>query len=314
MKYFIFILLLAPLTLQAEMVDRIVARVNNTMITQSDINEAIRNLDHVTSFIENPDERARKKAAFKNDMVNTLINERLLAEEVAKENIVVTEADVDRALQGMAARHQTNLDGLKARMREQGVTYEKYRENMRKDLEKDEFLRRKVYPRIKLTDYDLEEYYKKNTRDFMGFSQVHFLEILVNAQSPIEGMSPEVFANQLVTKIRKGEVDFKTAAKKYSQGPYAPQDGDSGLVNTNEMRSDLVNFLLNLKNGEVSDPINTPNGALIFKLVEKRNQQVRPFNDVKELVRQACGQAQVAEEVENYVRELRARSFIEIKS
>jgi len=314
MRFFwILLFITVPTFANAEVVDRIVARVNNSMITQSDVNEALNNLDSLLSYIPDPAERERKRVIFRNDIVNTLVNEKILQDDIEKQNITISEAQVDQAMQSIAARHQTTLEGMRARMAEQGMSFEKYRESLKRDLRKEEFFRKVIYPRIKLTDYDLEDYYKKHSRDFIGYSEVHFLEILINSQSPLEGASPQAFADGLVTKLRKGG-DFKAAAKKYSQGPYAPNSGDSGWVKTSEMRSDLVNFLLNLRGGEISDPINTPTGILIFKLLDKRNPQPRPFNEVKEFVRQACGQSQVAEQVENYVRELRSRSFVEIKS
>ncbi len=116
-----------------------------------------------------------------------------------------------------------------------------------------------------------------------------------------------------MSQLRKGS-NFKEAAKKYSKGPYAVNSGDSGFVETKEMRPDLVNLLLNLKNNEISDPITTPNGILIFKMLERKNPQPRTLNEVKEFVRQRCGEEQVAVEMENYIREIRARSFVEIKS
>ncbi len=297
---------------QAEMVDKIVARVNDEVITQSDVNEALKNLEQSLSVIKDPAEKSRKRSAFKKDVVNALINEKILVSAIDKENIEISDDSVDRALSTLAGRHQTTIDGLKARMAEQGVSFDDYRKQLARELKKEEFFKKVIYPRIRIADFDLEDYYKKHASEFIGYDQIRFLEILLTNESVAQGETLDALANRLVTELRRGR-NFPETAKKYSRGPFASQGGDSGLISTSEMRPDLVGFLLNLSPGEISDPVTTPGGVLIFKLLDRKNPRPRPFNDVKELVRQKLASDKVVEEVENYVRELRQTTFVEIK-
>lgn len=312
MKILIFIFLFFSFQAKAEMVDKIVARVNDEVITQSDVTEALKNLERSLLVIKDPAEKARKRDAFKKDVVSALVNEKILVSAIDKENIEISDDSVDRALSSLAGRHQTTIDGLKARMAEQGVSYEEYRKQLARELKKEEFFKKVIYPRIRIADFDLEDYYKKHDSEFTGYDQIRFLEILLTKESVSGGEPVDALANRLVTELRRGK-NFEATAKKYSRGPFAPQGGDSGLISTSEMRPDLVGFLLNLSPGEISDPVTTPGGVLIFKLLDRRNPKPRPFNDVKELVRQKLASDRVVEEVENYIRELRQTTFVEIK-
>lgn len=312
MKILAFIFLFFSFQAKAEIVDKIVARVNDEVITRSDVTEALKNLERSLSVIKDPAEKARKRDAFKKDVVMALVNEKILVSAIDKENIEISDDSVDRALSSLAGRHQTTIDGLKARMAEQGVSYEEYRKQLARELKKEEFFKKVIYPRIRIADFDLEDYYKKHTSEFTGYDQIRFLEILLTKESVSGGESVDALSNRLVTELRRGK-NFQETAKKYSRGPFAPQGGDSGLISTSEMRPDLVGFLLNLSPGEISDPVTTPGGVLIFKLLDRKNPKPRPFNDVKELVRQKLASDRVVEEVENYIRELRQTTFVEIK-
>lgn len=312
MKILAFIFLFFSFQAKAEMVDKIVARVNDEVITQSDVTEALKNLERSLSVIKDPAEKARKREAFKKDVVMALVNEKILVSAIDRENIEISDDSVDRALSSLAGRHQTTIDGLKVRMAEQGVSYGEYRKQLARELKKEEFFKKVIYPRIRIADFDLEDYYKKHPSEFTGYDQIRFLEILLTKESVSGGESVDALANRLVTELRRGK-NFGETAKKYSRGPFAPQGGDSSLISTSEMRPDLVGFLLNLSPGEISDPVTTPGGVLIFKLLDRKNPKPRPFNDVKELVRQKLASDRVVEEVENYVRELRQTTFVEIK-
>jgi len=281
---------------EGKVVDQIVAKVNDKVITQSDVTE----------------ELGKKKGEARQSIINLLVNEALLEEELEKQNIEVSDAEVEQALSSMAGQNRSTVDELKGELAKQGISEIAYREDIRKKLQRDEFLKRTIYPRIRVSDYDLEEFYGKHTSEFQGFSKIRFLEILLTADSAPPGTDLKVLADDIAGQLHRG-ASFAEMVNKYSRGAFAGKGGDSGIVDTDEMRPDLLNLLTMLEPNKVSGPISTPGGIFIFKVIDRLEPKTRPFNDVKEWVRQRVIQERIGEEVERYLMEIRARSFVEIK-
>lgn len=285
---------------QGKIVDQIAAKVNDRVITQSDVAE-----------------EQKKKKEGKQAVINHLVNQALLIQELEKQNIDVTDAEVDRALQSIASQNRSTVDQLKGELAHQGIGDAAYREEIRNKLKRDEFLKRTIYPRIRISDYDLEEFYGKHAEEFKGYGKIRFMEILLTDDSALpvrDSVSTDLkaLAEDIVGQLRRG-VPFSEMVKKYSRGAFAAKGGDSGIVDTGKMRPDLLNLLTMLEPNRISDPIPTPGGIFIFKVMERLEPKTRPFNDVKEWVRQKVIQERIDEEVERYLMEVRARSFVEIK-
>ncbi len=308
----LIILLLAGNALAGEVVDKIVARVNDTLITQSDVNKTMAELEAQLKFVKDPSERAKKRTAFTSDIVNNMINQRVLEEEIKKANINITDDNVNRQLAQMAMEQRTTVDGLRKMAEAAGVNFENYKQGMKRDIARNEFLKKVIYPKISITDYDIDDYYKKHPSEFNGYNFLHFQEILLVPESSSNQAQLEKLAQDISDKLQHGG-SFAEAAKKYSKGPFASNGGDSGLMSTTQVRSDLLNILLSMPIGLISDPIATPSGILILKVLEKKDPHPRPLAEVKNLVQQRAGEARVTEELENYIRQARSRMFVEIK-
>lgn len=310
------LILLASLSLETKsfgtVVDKIVVRVNNAMITQSDIAQATHAFVLEINKIPDPVERKKKQGNLKNEVLNHLINEKILEQEIEKIKIEITDEEVDRALNNLAEQNQTTLEDLRNELAKKGIAFEVYKDQLRGDLKKNEFLKKTIYPRIRIADHDLEEYYKKQGEKFQGYEQIRFYEILITPESIPQGSTAQSFVEQLFMNLKRGG-SFAEAAKKYSRGAFANKGGDSGLIDTSQMRPDLLNVLLNLKINEISQPMSTANGIFIFKVVEKKNPKSRPFEEVKEALRQRYIEERVDDELEHFVMEARSHSFIEIK-
>lgn len=281
---------------EGKVVDHIVAKVNDKVITQSDVTE----------------ELGKKKGEERQSIINLLVNEALLEEELEKQNIEISDAEVEQALASMAGQNRSTVDELKGELAKQGISEIAYRDDIRKKLQRDEFLKRTIYPRIRVSDYDLEEFYGKHAEEFKGYGKIRFMEILLTDDSALPGTDLRGLAADIVGQLRRG-APFGDMVQKYSRGAFAAKGGDSGIVDTGEMRPDLLNLLTMLEPNRISDPIPTPNGIFIFKVVDRLEPKTRPFNDVKEWVRQRVIQERIGEEMERYLMEVRARSFVEIK-
>lgn len=281
---------------KTEFVDRIVARVNTSIITQSDLEQAL-----------------KKNSQFnKEAILQKLIDDKLMEEELKDVKYQVTDDEVVDALQKIAAQNGTNIDGLRIKITETGESFEDYKDNLKKDLRKNKFMKDVIYPRLKINDDDLAIYYAKHQNQYISYKKVRFLEIFITPDSVPAGKNITDFAKSLITQL-KGGASWQTLANLYSKGAFASNGGDSGLLDTHEMRADLLGLLLHLSLNKISEPVPTPNGIFIFKVTAKTDSYTPPLEEVKERIRQDVADERVSTELKRYLIEVRSRAFIDLK-
>lgn len=306
---FLISLLLITSTSQATVVNKIVALVDNEVITQSDIENARKFLNQgVLSQISKNQPRGMGNDA----LLQHLINQIIFEQEIEKNHISIPESDIDQSIQDVLRQKHLTEAQLKEVLAKEGMSYLEYRKTVQKELGKNQFLQKIIYPRIRITDYDLEDYYKKNPKQFVGYEQIRFFEILLTSESA-PNQSVIDLMEQVLAQVQKGE-NFQVLARKYSKGAFVNKDGDSGLVNADSLRPELLNLLYSLRPGEISPPMPVPNGGVfIFKLVEANNPFTRPLKDIKEPIRQKLIDQRVSDELENYLMEARGHHYVEIR-
>lgn len=298
----------------SQVVDRIIAVVDHHVITQSDLDKALTAYKKEISQIKNPKEKQAKLARARQTVLQRLVNDKVYLEELDREGIRVSDGEVEERVVAVLTQEGKTLDQLEKELKKKGGTLEDYKDYIRKDLRQNKFLKKVIYPRIRVSDYELQEYYEKHKHEYKTYKKVRFLEILITPESIPQGERPVPFMRELITKLQKGG-NFKTYAEKYSKGAFASKGGDSGLVDTSELRKELADILTSLELNKVSTPIPSPEGGgyYIFKLIDRKEPINRPYNDVKEALRTRLGEELVFEEVENYMMEARTRHFVEFR-
>lgn len=287
---------------QADTVDKIIAVVDNKVITQSDVDHEMK-----TASVQG-------KQATRSQIVQNLINARILEAEMEKENIKVEEDEIQAAIKEILEANKKTSAQLEADLKKNGMSLMQFQDNIRKDLRERKFVQQKLSLGAHISDYDLQEFYRKHKHKYKTYDNLRFKEIFLVPQSIPRGQDPMKFAENLVEQLRKGS-DWAAAAQKYSRGAFAAKGGDSGLISVDSMQEQLKNVLLSLPMDQVSNPLPTPNGGIfIFKVVDLQNPKPRPFFEVKEAMRQELIQKRVGDEMENYLMDARSRHFVEIRS
>ena len=299
-KAFIFFALcLALPALASEVVGKIVALVDDKVITLSDIEEARQ-------------QNSRLRALSVSSVLWELINEKVMEGEFDREKIDVPEDEIDRTIQGIITQNGVTIEKLQDEMIKRGLSMASYRDNIKNDLARTQFFQKVIYPRIRISDVDLQEYYKRNAKQYSGYEKIRFLEILLTPDSYPPGVDLEAESRKLAGQLRKGG-GFSEAARKYSRGGFASNGGDSGLIAAKDLRPDLLEVLMKLKLNTVSDPIPTSEGFFIFKIVEATTPKQRSYMEVKESLRQTYLSERMKDELDSYIVEARSRHHIEIR-
>ncbi len=249
--------------------DRIVAVVNEDVITQLELdNEMAFTLRELRERGTIPSDRV----ALTKQVLNQMILSRIQLQLAAQRHIQVDDEALNRHLEGLAQQNGMTLMQLSAAMRTDGVDYAQFRERRRDEITVMQLQQRLVRQGISITDQEIKNFMTNEQVQGTSLDEYHMGHILVVIP---EAASPEVIqkakqdAESLVERLRKGE-DFEQLAINYSGGQHALEGGDLGWRKLGQIPSLFVDRINLMKKGEVSDPIRSPSGFHIIKLMDRR--------------------------------------------
>ncbi|HEX3098974.1 MAG TPA: peptidylprolyl isomerase [Usitatibacter sp.] len=250
-------------------VDRIVAVVNEDVITQNDLNErvalVVRQLQRQGAQLPPADALARQ-------ILERMINDRIQL-QLAKENgIKVDDVTLDRTIERIAAENSMPVADFRAALERDGVKYSRFREDIRNEILIARLREHEVDNTVVVTDAEVETELARESKQATGDSEYQLSHILVAV--PPQASADQIEARrqralQALEALRRG-ANFAQIAAQFSDAPDALQGGNLGWRAAGRLPSLFLEVLERMKPGDVSDILKSPNGFHIVKLVEKR--------------------------------------------
>ncbi len=303
----------SDISMAAEIRNRVVAIVNDDLITLYELNAKIKELTGLDpGDLKAVDEGRYLKT--RRDVVDLLINEKIASGKIRELGIHVTDKEVDAAIEKIKADNHLTQEDLLAELKEQGMTYEKYRSNIRKELERVELVNFEVKSKIIILEEKIKEYYEKNKKQFTSNEKVRLAVIVLRQEDPSdpdETRSLNHKAQEILGRLKNGE-NFGELARKYSQGPGASEGGDMGFFKSSELNPKLREVVREMSAGEVSGPITMPSGIQIIKVLEKHGGGVRPFEEVKDAIYGILYREELDSRFSSWMKELREKAYTKI--
>ncbi|MER2566509.1 MAG: peptidylprolyl isomerase [Myxococcaceae bacterium] len=316
MKRLPLLTLLAALSAHAELVDRVAAVVNNDVIALSEV-EA-RAAPDLQRLRGEPDaaKRAELRGVLVKRVLDGLIGEKLMDAQVRELNIDVSDAEVDLGVDDV--KRQNNVDGAQFEqlLAQEGYTVPAFRQFMKKHLSKLKLVNLKVRSKVKVTEEDMKAEYNKVSRDELQDFEVRARHILVQVQpkaTPEQAEQARLKAVALMTEAKKPGVDFGNLAKAKSEGPSASDGGDLGFFKRGVMVGEFDKVAFGMPIGGISEPVRTKFGWHVIKVEERRAMAAKPYEELKDVLRERLARTQLEKYTEQYVQELRAAAAIDIK-
>ena len=311
--FLLCVIVIPSRVLLAETCNRVVAVVNNEVITQYELEKKIR---EVTGFsadglkTKEPqrfDETRRK-------VLDLMIDEKIAEEKVKELNIKVTQRQVDATIQRIRENQRMSHEEFIGQLEKEGLTYEKFQQKIKRDLERMQLVEFEVKSKIIIRDEAVKEYYERNKKDFGSVEKVRISGIFLILKRP--GDSGEMMEIQrkgegILSRIRAGE-DFGELAKAFSEGPAAASGGDLGVFQPDQLEPQMRQMVETLKEGSVSGLIARQNGIQILKLVEKQEGTIRPLDEVREDIFNILYQEEVQSRFQTWIQSLRESSYTRI--
>ncbi len=297
-----------PAPAATKIVDRIIARVNSEIITQRMFEQEKEKLrGQLASDYSGPELEAQFREQSKN-LLRDLIDQSLM---VQKANDLDINVDTDVVKRLDEIRQQYNLatlDDLQKEVEKQGIIWEDFKDQIKRQLLMREVIGREVGSRIVVSREDARKYYDEHKDQFKSPGMVHLQEILVSAQKhkPDEAKKR---ANEALAQINAGE-RFSEIAKKYSDGPNADEGGDIGFVKMGTMAPEIADAVAKLEINQNSGILDTKFGYLILKVTERFSPGIPKFEEVEQRIDEQLYNQRMQPDLRDYLRELRKESYI----
>jgi len=299
---------------RAEVVDRIIAYVNDDIITLSELNERT-NL-FVAARRQNPFLREEEQSLeeIRRNMLDVLINERLAAQEISRLKISVSEEDVDGAIARIMRENRLTQETLEAELRKDGKTVEDLRKQIKASMEQSKLVNREVRSKTVITDEMIQAYYEDHLEEFERKERWRIQDIYLPftpTDTPEERTHLRNVAKEILERLRM-EGDFGSLAKRYSQGPGAEAGGDLGFFSQGELEPVLEAAIEALTPGQFSPDIETTRGIHIIKLTEVDKAPAKPLDEVAGTIRDMLYGREVEFRYREWLSGLRERSYVRI--
>jgi peptidyl-prolyl cis-trans isomerase SurA len=351
--HFVFLCLCVvalPVLLSADqVVEEIIARVNNSIITRSDY---ARSKEQLKDEIKQQDPATADKqyAEKERDVLRDLIDQQLLLEK-GKDLGITADTELIKKLDEM--RKQMNLESmedLEKAAQSQGISYEDFKQNMRNQIITQQVIAREVGSHLNITKEEEQKFYEEHKSEMEQPEEIRLSEILVSTQKPTQSIQPiskndpappaastdgnkpadattpplapevsdtdliaaaETKANALREQIKKGAA-FDEVAKKSSDGPSATQGGDLGLFKRGTLSKELEDRTFAMKVNEVTDVIRTKQGFVILKVTEHQQAGIPTMKQMEPRIQDALYYQKLQPALRVYLKKLREEAFIDV--
>jgi peptidyl-prolyl cis-trans isomerase SurA len=191
-----------------------------------------------------------------------------------------------------------------------------YRRDIKKQITRLRAVSQLVRPRVQVTDDQVRAHYEKMSGQSAVVTEVHLRHILIalpEKPSPAQVDGARRRAGELVERARGGE-DFAGLAKEHSGDPTTKgEGGDLGWYKRGELPTEWEEIVFGMEPGETRGPVQGPRGLHVFQLVENKTETVRPFDEVKEGLREQLYQEEMEKQTKVWLQELRKKAHIDVK-
>ena len=312
--WFLFFLY-GMVSLSEAVVDRVVAVVNQEIITLSEVEKLVNPLKEEIVTEDRLEKRERIQEICRK-ILERLIEEKLIDQEVRKSGIKVSGKEVEATVEEVKRRSAATQEDLEKALTADGLTLEAYKKEIEKSLLRQKLISWAVKVETKGGEKEFREFYEKNMSRYRGkeaYRPGQILFVVPKGATPEEIREIRKKCQKVLEKIKGGQ-DFGEMALLYSEDASSSKErGDLGYFKKGELLPVFEREALRLKVGEVSDIVRTEFGFHIIKLLDRKGMEPLPYEEVKERVKADYYNSEMEKALKQYLSKLKEKSIIEIK-
>jgi peptidyl-prolyl cis-trans isomerase SurA len=256
-----------------QMLDRIAAIVNDGLVLKSELDLQ---MDSVTKRLVEQKIELPSQSVLRQQVLDRLIVQEIQMQHAKRVGLTISDEQLNSALQEIAVRNKIPFDQLPTALQAQGIDYKLYRESMRKELTLSTLRQRDVIAHINVTPHELEQYLARQQSAASNdeFNVSHILLSLPAAATPQQLEEISHKAQDLSARASKGE-NFGELAIANSNSQTALDGGQLGWRKGAQLPQFILDLVVKMKPGDVSEPVRTPSGYHIVKLNERRSGEAQ---------------------------------------
>jgi len=297
----------------AKTVDRIIAKVNENIITQSELEE--RSVMKLMALQRNNVQPMPSKKEVMYEELERMIEERLLIDAGKKLRLKVDEANVTKAIDEIKRNNGLGDGDLEKMLQAESKTIEEYRRKVHDQILVSRVVGFEVRKRVTVSKEEIEQYYNEHLKDYWVSEKLklrHILFLMDDTLPDEDKRFKRKKARQALQKIRSG-ANFEVVAKEFSEDISASTGGDLGEIERGKMVPEFEKAAFRLKQGEVSGLVETPYGLHIIKVDKIIPGQTLPLNQVENAIKTRFFDQKMKVEYKAYLSQLKENAFIENK-
>ncbi|RMD70604.1 MAG: peptidylprolyl isomerase [Gammaproteobacteria bacterium] len=313
MRYIPLILFFGLYAVQAaELLDRIVAVVNDDVITLTELQEEERFIQQRLAQQHIP---APPEDVLRRQVLEQLILKRLQLQLAKERGIEMDDRTLNQAIQRIAEQNGLTLEGFRQTLEREGYDFNRFRERLREEMILRKLRQKAVESHIQLDEKEVEAFLAKRMPQNEMYHLAHILIALPEGATPEQIQKAKEKAREVMEALKKGQ-DFRQVALAFSQGQQALQGGDLGWRKADELPTLFADIVPQMKVGEVRGPIRSPSGFHIIKLLEKRSETpgtAEADTSLRQKAARLLFQRKVEQATEAWLRKLRDQAYVEIR-
>lgn len=309
------VLMLAGTQVHSEISDKIIAVVNDEIITQNEFNAAfepyLKKIDETYQGSDKEVVIRQTKVAF----LQRLIDDLLIEQEAKKTGTSIKEEEVMGVLRDSLSRQNISMEDFLKKSESEGKSLEAIKNDVRGQMMRSRLMRREIKSKIMISDQEIGEYYNRHRDEYEGKEAVRIKQILLlipkNANEVTKaGIKNE--AQQILKRAASGE-PFDLLAMKYSQGPGAQQGGDIGFIEKGVAIPEVENAAFSLPLEQISSVIESSLGFHIIKVIDKKGAGLKQLEMVREEIKTKLEDEKLEKKYDEWISVVRKKSYIEIR-
>jgi peptidyl-prolyl cis-trans isomerase SurA len=281
-----------------------------------ELNQAIKPYSDKINGLNYSSEK-KKEMLFKvrEDFLDQLINRKLTDQEIKRSKISVSEKEIDLALERIKTTSLLTDEELRKVLSREGLTIEKYRENLKEQLLRTKLVNLKVRSKIIITEEEINAYYKKNYGKYKGERKYHLRNIVMRIPRFASDADKKKIVERMekvIERLEEGE-SFADLARAHSEAPVAASEGgDLGLFKMETLSPQLQDAIKGLQPGEYTSILETDQGYQIFYIQNILETSGKSLEEVLPEIQEKLFNKIINEKYRAWLEELRKKSHIKV--
>jgi peptidyl-prolyl cis-trans isomerase SurA len=297
----------------AKIVDRILAQVNDDIITQSELNRRLDQTQKELAEQYSGDQLTQALKKAEKEALDKMIEEKLLLQKATELGF---KSDVELQVSSYIERlrQQYNFKDtaeFEKALAQQGLTLQEFREQLKQQMIISSLVSEMIGSRISVLSQEIEKYYKEHIKDYTTPEEVTLSEIVISGEG--SDKANEAKASEIYQKLKQGEA-FNSVATQFSKGPTAGKGGSIGSYITSNLSAEIARAIASVKAGDISEVQKEKSSCAIYLVDERKEAKARPLEELREEIREILYKQKYNPEYESYVAQLKTDAYIQIFS